>query len=163
MTTDEATTRQLLERFRAVRLSLGEIMTIAEKRHNGSRTVQIDFDPSLAPVYRVRTVRNNQIWENSIDAETGSITSGEIAMSLQELSVKDRENIMALKSVRQQMSDATRVAEKAASGQALGGGLITTDGKMNFVILVVSGDRLKEVTLEPPGGSRATSIQRRSP
>lgn len=46
--------------------------------------------------------------------------------------------------------DAVRVAEKAAEGNALAGGLKQQDGKLNFVIVVASGDCLKEVTLEPP-------------
>jgi len=45
-----------------------------------------------------------------------------------------------------------RIAEKAAAGSALAGGLIKQDGKVNFVILIASGDSLKQVMLEPPQG-----------
>jgi hypothetical protein len=51
--------------------------------------------------------------------------------------------------------------EKAASGKALGGGLINEDGKLNFVVVVVSDDRLKQVMLEPPGVGRQGSASRR--
>jgi len=43
-----------------------------------------------------------------------------------------------------------RVAEKATSGTALGGGLMQQDGHFSFVVVIVSGDSLKEVMLEPP-------------
>jgi hypothetical protein len=43
-----------------------------------------------------------------------------------------------------------RIAEKAAEGSALAGGLVKQDGKLNFVVVIASGDRLKEVMLEPP-------------
>ena len=37
------------------------------------------------------------------------------------------------------------------------------DGKLNFVVVIASGDRLKEVMLEPPGsvgkGQVATKVQ----
>ncbi len=50
-----------------------------------------------------------------------------------------------------------RVAEKAGSGKALGGGLVRLNGRLNFVVVVVSGDSLKEVMLEPPKAGRRGS------
>jgi hypothetical protein len=47
-------------------------------------------------------------------------------------------------------SDAVRVAEKAAEGNALAGRLVKQNGKLNFVVIVASGGHLKEVMLEPP-------------
>lgn len=148
--TDEEATRRLLEQFRAAQLSLSQAMAIAEGLHRGSRTATIGFEISASPGYRVRTVKNGEIWENFIDANTGSVKGAEIASSLRELDGADRVNIIALKSVRQELSDAVHVAEKAASGTALGGGLTKQDGKLNFVVVIVSGDGLKEVMLEPP-------------
>jgi hypothetical protein len=43
-----------------------------------------------------------------------------------------------------------RVAERAASGKAISGGLTRERGKLNFVVIVVSGLDLKQVLLEPP-------------
>jgi hypothetical protein len=51
--------------------------------------------------------------------------------------------------------------EKAASGKALGGGLMHEVGKLNFVVVVVSDDRLKQVMLEPTGIGRQGSASRR--
>ncbi len=99
---------------------------------------------------RVRTIKNERVWENVIDANTGSVSQAEIASSLKELDREDLGNIIALKSVRQELSDAVRIAEKVAAGNALAGGLMKQDGKLNFVVVVASGDRLKEVMLEPP-------------
>jgi uncharacterized membrane protein YkoI len=149
--TDEQATHRLLEQFRAAQLSLSEAMAIAEGLHRGSRTATIGFEISSPPGYRVRTVKNGEIWENFIDANSGSVQGTEIASPLQELDGEDRVNIIALKSVRQELSDAVRVAEKAASGTALGGSLMKQNGKLNFVVVIVSGNDLKEVMLEPPG------------
>jgi len=44
-----------------------------------------------------------------------------------------------------------RVAEQAASGKAISGGLVRDCGRLNFAIVVISGDDMKEVILEPPG------------
>ncbi|MET4291201.1 putative membrane protein YkoI [Bradyrhizobium sp. LB8.2] len=147
---EEKATRRVLEQFRTTRVALSQAIAIAEHLHDGSRTADISFEISGVPVYRVRTVKNEQVWENVIDANTGSITEREVASSLKELDREDLVNIIALKWIEQELSDAVRVAEKAAAGSALAGGLVKQNGKLNFVIVVASGERLKEVMLEPP-------------
>ena len=147
---DPEADRRLVAVFRATQLSLGQAMEIAEKLHDGSRTADISFETASLPAYRVRTVKNGQVWENVIDANTGRIAEKEIASSLNELDRDDLGNIIALRSVRQELADAVRIAESAASGRALGGGLLKQDRHLSFVVLILSGDRLKEVTLQPP-------------
>ena len=160
--TNEEATRRLLAQFLAAQLSLSQAIAIAEGLHRGSRTVAIDFEMSSSPGYRVTTAKNGEIWENFIDANTGSVKGAEIASSLRDLEADDRVNIIALNSVRQELSDAVRVAERAASGKAVGGSLMKQDGKLNFVVVIVSGDSLKEVMLEPPRVDRQGLAARRS-
>jgi len=139
-----------LELFLEAKISLRRAIKIAEKLHSGSRTAEITFDSSSgSPVYRVRTTRKAQIWENAVDAKTGDITGSETVSSLESLDTDERNNFVALKRVRQELSDAVLIAEKAADGKAISGRLADEDGKLNFVIFVVSGDHLKEVLLEP--------------
>ncbi len=149
--------RRLLERFRAAKLSLAEVIAIAEQLHPGSRTASVSFEPSASPRYRVLTVKNNETWEDVIDTNNGNVAAPETTLSLRELDDEDRSNLIALRSVTQELSDAVRVAEKAASGKALGGGLLLQDGRLNFVIVVASGDDLKEVMLEAPKAGRQGS------
>lgn len=154
---DEAAIRRALEQFSTTRVPLGQAMAIAERLHDGSRTADISFEISGPPVYRVRTVKNERVFENVIDANTGRVSQAEIVSSIKELDRADLANIIALKWIKQELSEAVRVAEKAAAGNALAGGLVTQDGKINFVVVVASGDRLKEVMLEPPKvGQRST-------
>jgi uncharacterized membrane protein YkoI len=154
---EEESNRRLLERFRAAKLSLAEVIAIAEQLHPGSRTASVSFEPSASPGYRVLTVKNNETWEDVIAADTGSVAAPETTLSLGELDDEDRNNLIALRSIRQELSDAVRVAEKATSGKALGGGLLQQDGRLNFVIVVASGDDLKEVMLEAPKVGRRGS------
>jgi uncharacterized membrane protein YkoI len=147
---EDAVFRRVLEQFRTIKISLSQAVATAEHLHDGSRTADVSFEISNPPVYRVRTVKNERVWENVIDANTGSVREKEASSSLKELDREDLGNIIALKSVQQELSDAVRIAEKAAAGSALAGGLIKQDGKVNFVIVIASGDRLKEVMLEPP-------------
>jgi uncharacterized membrane protein YkoI len=147
---EDAVIRRLLEQFRTTKIALSQAVAIAEHLHDGSRTADASLEISGPAIYRVRTVRNERIWENVIDANTGIVTEKETSSSLRELDREDLGNIIALKSVEQELSDAVRIAEKAAAGSALAGGLMKQDGKLNFVVVIASGDRLKEVTLEPP-------------
>ena len=76
---------------------------------------------------------------------------GKAALPLAELDRDDRSNLAALGAIRHRLADAVRVAEQAASGKAISGGLVRERGRLNFAIVVISGDDLKEVILEPPG------------
>jgi len=159
----EIQARRLIESFGAASVSLTEAMSTAESLHDGSRTVQINFDNSGDGRYRVRTLKDERLWDNIIDANTGKQAAGETSLLLDQLSDEDRSNIAALKSVSQRLIDAVAVAEKATSGKALGGGLMKDRGKLNFVVIVASENRLKQVMLEPPGVVRSGKQSHRSP
>jgi uncharacterized membrane protein YkoI len=147
----EAIERQI-ERFRGVTISLRDAMAIAEARHTGSTTADISFDgTSETPVYRVKTLHNDRIWQHAVDATTGKIVGGEAELPLTELDAEDRSNLATLRAIRQRLPDAVRVAEQTTAGRAISGGLIRERGRLNFSIVIVSGTDLKEVVLEPPG------------
>jgi uncharacterized membrane protein YkoI len=139
--------------FRDAHLSLVEAIAIAERLHAGSRTAAIAFDASDNPSYRVRTIKNKDIWENVIDVRTGRTAGPETAWSLNELAMEERDNISALRLVEQGLSDAVAIAEKAAAGKAISGGLVKEGDRLNFVVVVLSDDHVKEVFLEPPRAS----------
>ena len=147
---DQTILRKLLELSHEAETSLTEAIAMAEKLHDGSRTVQIGFERSGSPEYRVRTVRGSVIWENTVDARNGRIIGNEARFFLGELSPGDRRNIDALDHVAQDLSKAVHFAEKAVAGKAVGGCLIDEDGRPSFAVVVVSGNRLKQVMLEAP-------------
>jgi hypothetical protein len=109
----------------------------------------------------VRTVKNKEIWENVIDVRTGRTAGPETTWSLNELEMDERDNINALKLVKQELSDAVAIAEKAAAGKAISGGLVKEGDQLNFVVVVLSDEHVKEVFFEPPratfNGRSATS------
>jgi uncharacterized membrane protein YkoI len=140
--------------FRAASLSLTQAIAIAEGLHTGSRTAAISFDISDNPFYRVATVKDEEIWENVVDVRTGRIVEPETSRSLNELERQERDTINAFRTVKQELSDAVAIAEKAAVGKAISGALVKEGDQFNFVVVVLSDNHLKEVFLEPP---RATS------
>ena len=159
--TNTESDQRFLAAFRAAPLSLIQTIAIAERLHTGSRTAAISFDTSDNPFYRVRTVKDKEIWENVVDVHTGRIVGPETAWSLNELEMEERDNIHALRLVKQELSDAVAIAEKAAVGKAISGGLVKEGDRLNFVVVVLSDDLVKEVFLEPPratfNGRPATS------
>jgi uncharacterized membrane protein YkoI len=151
---DQQAVNRELALFRGSAISLSQAMAIAEALHAGATTADVSFDgASASPVYRVKTLHNDRIWHHAIDATTGKIVGGEAALPLKEVDAEDRSNLAALKTIRHRLADAVRVAEQAASGKAISGGLIRERGRLNFAIVVMSGSDLKEVILQPPGAS----------
>jgi uncharacterized membrane protein YkoI len=151
---DQQAVNRELELFRGSAVSLSQAMAIAEALHAGATTADVSFDGAPdSPVYRIKTLHNDRIWHHAIDATTGKIVGGEAALPLKEVDAEDRSNLVALKTIRHRLADAVRVAERAASGKAISGGLIRQRGRLNFAIVVMSGSDLKEVILEPPGAA----------
>ena len=151
---DQQAVNRELALFRGSAVSLSQAMAIAEALHAGATTADVSFDgASDAPVFRVKTLHNDRIWQHAIDATTGKVVGGEAALPLKEVDAEDRSNLVALKTIRHRLADAVRVAEQAASGKAISGGLIRQRGRLNFAIVVMSGSDLKEVILEPPGAA----------
>ena len=148
---DDLEVAHQIELFRTAQVSLSRAIEIAEQAHAGARTSDVSFDGgSGAPVYKVRTFYDGQLWEHAINASTGEIATDRLISSLKELNAEDRTNIASLSVVDQQLADAVRVAERATSGKAISGGLTRERGKLSFVVIVVSGLDLKQVILEPP-------------
>ncbi|MFB9264541.1 PepSY domain-containing protein [Bradyrhizobium erythrophlei] len=147
--------RRELDSFRAAQVTLSRAMAIAESLHAGSTTADVSFDGAAAtPVYRVKTVQEDRVWRHTIDAATGAVMESEAASPLMTLDAEDRSNLIVLKTLRHRLSDAVRVAERTTSGKAISGGLTRERGRLNFVIVVLSGADLKQVILEPPGARR---------
>jgi uncharacterized membrane protein YkoI len=145
----EAIDREL-DRFRRTEVSLHQALRIAERIHPGSQTADISFEGGLdVPVYKVRTLQSGQIWESDIDGTTAKVRNSVLFSTVQGLNDSDRDSLTALNAMRLKMSDAVRIAERSAAGRAISGGLINKDGKLAFIIVVVSGRDLKQVTLEP--------------
>jgi uncharacterized membrane protein YkoI len=151
---NDGTAGRELELFRAAEISLRDALTIAGGLRSDSRVVDISFDGvSGSPVYRVKTFQRDRVWQDAIDAKTGQVAGKAIASFLSDLDKEERSNLIALKAVRQELADAVLVAENSASGRAIGGSVVSEDGKPKFVVLVLSGADLKLVILEPPGAN----------
>jgi uncharacterized membrane protein YkoI len=107
----------------------------------------------------VTTVKDKEVWETVVDVHTGRTVGPETLRSLNALEREERDIINALRAVKQELSDAVAIAEKATAGKAISGALVKEGDQLNFVVVVLSDDGMKEVFLEPP---RATSKRQRA-
>lgn len=148
---EQEATEAEIRRFKTASISLRDALGIARERHSGSRAVDASFDGETGvPIYQVRMVRGNRLWETTIDARTGATIKTEVLSAIPDLETHDRELLVRLRAVRQDLPDAIVVAERSTNGRAISAGLMVEQGRLQFVIVCVAGSDLKQVLLEPP-------------
>jgi len=146
-----ASTEREASRLHAGEITLARAIEITMQRRAGARVVDVSFDGTAAtPIFRVLTASGNRIVEDHVDASTGTIDGSSIFSKLTELDEVDRRNVRSLLRSNLNLSDAVRVAEKQTSGIAVGAGLLRVDGSLRFGVVVLCGDRLTQVILDPP-------------
>jgi uncharacterized membrane protein YkoI len=141
-----------LQNFKAVPVSLREALQIVQGSRVGSRVIDVSFDGSADPfLYRVKTSLGDQIWQDTVDAETGALVRAESASNMTELEKPGRQVLVKLRTIRQDLPDAIVVAERNTRGKAVSAGILMDQGRLQFAIVCAVGEDLKQVLLEPPG------------
>lgn len=141
-----------LELVRAAPISLAQAIAIAEKLHPGTKSVRIEADiVGNALVYRVRTARDGQVWVSVVSGSSGAVVGAPSDSSPVRAGDDERRELAVLQSIGPGLSDAVAVAERSTRGRAVLGELVVEQGRLKFAIVVLAGDALKEVVLEPPG------------
>ena len=142
-------------RLHTAQITLSRAIEIAVQRHAGARVVDVSFDgTAVLPIFRVLMASGDRIIEDHVNASTGAIDDSSIFSELNELDEGDRRNVKSLLRSKLNLSDAVRVAEKQTSGHAVGAGLLRVDGRLRFGVVVLRGDQLTQVILDPPRRSK---------
>ncbi|ABD89132.1 hypothetical protein I8G32_04236 [Rhodopseudomonas palustris] len=143
-----------LETFGRAIVSAREGIAAVEQQLAGAKVVDISFDGQVeTPVYHVKAYRNGEIWNGSIDAATRAIVR-DSWMPASQLDAEDKSNIADLKRAGFDLAEAVAVAEKYGAGKAVGAGLSRADGRLIFLVVVVSDGALKEISVDPAEKSR---------
>jgi uncharacterized membrane protein YkoI len=141
-----------LELVRAAPVSPGQAITIAEKLHPGTKSLRIETDVVMNElVYRVRTARDGQVWASVVSGMSGTAASEPPDSVPAQAGADERRQLAVLQAIGPGMSDAVAVAERSTHGRAVLGELRVEKGRLKFAVVVLAGDDLKEVVLEPPG------------
>lgn len=146
---------QELAAFRDARLGLRDALSIARRAINDGEIVDVSFDGTEETgLFRLLVVRDGNIEESKIDAASGSLTTGR-RIPVDDLGDDDRANVASLQRSPGRMWDAVVIAEEMTGGRAVSGGLSMDARQLRFVVVVLSGDDLRTVSLEPPQSPRA--------
>ncbi len=143
-----------LETFNQVKVSARDGIAAVEQHLAGAKVVDISFDgQAQAPLYHVKAYRNGVIWNGAIDASTRTIVSDSSTPASQ-LDAEDRSNLADLKRARFDLAEAVVIAETYGGGKAVGAGLSRADGRLIFLVVVVSDGALKEISVDPTENKR---------
>ena len=139
--------------FRTSPIRLSDALGIAGDITGDAIVADVSFDGSPEqPLYRLRTIKGDRLEELLIDATTGKPHGTPQPI---DIVTDDRDSLASLQNARPTMADAIRIAERAAGGQAVSGGIAKQGTVLNFIVVVLSGEDLKQVVLEAPMKSRA--------
>jgi uncharacterized membrane protein YkoI len=141
---------QEMKVFANVPVSIRDAIAVAEKRSVGAKVVDVSFDGQVDRLaYKIKAYQDGQIWDGAIDASTGKIIGDGILTPVSNLDVKDQVELDGFRIAGIDLSDAAEIAEKYAAGKAVSAGLEQVDGKLVFLVVVVTDNSLKEVSIDP--------------
>lgn len=137
--------------FANAKVSVRDAIEIAETRSHGARAVDVSFDGQADRLaYRVKTWRNDELWQGTIDASTGKIFGEEVVTSVSTLDTKDKDELAGFRTAGVNLYDVLSIAERLGKGKAVSAGLEENDGRLIFLVVLVTADgSLKQMSLTP--------------
>jgi uncharacterized membrane protein YkoI len=137
-----------------------ELTKMVEKQFAGARIIDVSFDGhSTPPRFNMKARRRDKIWNVVVDASKRQIIRTDLLMAISELGAEDQRKLADFEQSRIDLSEAIEIAEQYGVGKAISAGLQYADGKLVFLVVVVSDGALKEVSVDP---TRETRRRRRS-
>jgi uncharacterized membrane protein YkoI len=146
---------QEIKVFANVQISVRDVIKIAEENSAGAKVVDVSFDGRADRLaYRVKTYQHDEIWDVTIDASTGKIIGDGIVMPVSTLDVKDKTKLVGFSTAGIDLSDVVPIAEAYGSGKAVSAGLEEENGKLVFLVVVVTDGSLKQISVDPSEQNR---------
>jgi uncharacterized membrane protein YkoI len=163
---DRAAIFQEIKVFANVQFSVREVIAIAEKRAVGAKVVDISFDGQAGRfAYSVKSYVHDEISAVMIDASTGTTIGDAIVTPVSALDVKDKIELAGFGTAVVDLSDAVSIAELYGSGKAVSVGLDEENGKLIFLVVVVTDGSLIQISVDPneaPSPLRKVSVGRKN-
>jgi uncharacterized membrane protein YkoI len=147
---DRAAIFEEIKVFANVQISVRDVMAIAEKHAAGAKVVDVSFDGRTDRLaYRVKTYQHDEILDVTIDASTGKTIGDGIVTPVSTLDAKGKIEIAGFGTAGVNLSDVVSIAEAYGSGKAVSAGLEEEDGKLIFLVVVVTDGSLKQISVDP--------------
>jgi uncharacterized membrane protein YkoI len=137
----------------AARLSVIDIIAVAERLQVGASVLDVSFEPADGrPIYAVRTYANGKVWDGLLDGASGAAIGQGIMMDESALDAEDKAELAALKDARVTLREAIASAEKVHGGRAFNAGLEQVRGRAVWEILVQNAAQPHQVHVDPVTG-----------
>jgi uncharacterized membrane protein YkoI len=140
---------QEIKVFANVQISVRDAIKIAE-RVAGAKVVDVSFDGQADRLaYRVKTYQHDEISAVTIDASTGRTIGDALVTPVSALDAKDKIKLVGFSTAVIDLSDVVPIAEAYGSGKAASVGLNEENGKLIFLVVVVTDGSLKQISVDP--------------
>lgn len=137
-----------------------ELTKMVETQFAGGKILDVSFDGQGAvPVFNMKASRQGQIWNIAVDASKRTIIRVDALMLRSDLGAEDQRKVTDFEQSNIALSETIEIAEQYGVGKAIGAGLEYVEGRLVFLVMVVSDGALKEVSVDP---SRDLKKRRRS-
>jgi uncharacterized membrane protein YkoI len=152
---ERAAVLQEIRVFANAQLSVRDVIKIAEARASGAKVVDVSFDGRADRLaYRVKAYLNDEITTVTIDASTGKTIGDAVVTPVSALDVKDKIELAGFSTAVIDLSDVVSVAESYGSGKAVSVGLDEENGKLIFLVVLVTDGSLRQISVNPDQQSR---------
>jgi uncharacterized membrane protein YkoI len=152
---ERAAVLQEIRVFANAQLSVRDVIKIAEARASGAKVVDVSFDGRADRLaYRVKAYLNDEISTVTIDASTGKTIGDAVVTLVSALDVKDKIELAGFSTAVIDLSDVVSVAESYGSGKAVSVGLDEENGKLIFLVVLVTDGALRQISVNPDQQSR---------
>jgi uncharacterized membrane protein YkoI len=141
---------QEIKVFANARISVRDAIKIAEGRAPGAKAVDVSFDGGGGRLaYNIKTYLKEEISAVTIDASTGKATGDALVTPVSALDAKDKIKLAGFSTAVIDLSDVVPIAEAYGTSKAVSVGLDEEDGKLIFLVVVVTDGSLKQISVDP--------------
>ena len=141
---------QQIKVFANAQISVRDAIRIAEGRASGAKVVDVSFDGGGGRLaYNVKTYLKEEISAVTIDASTGKTIGDALVTPVSALDAKERIELAGFSAAVIDLSDVVTIAEAYGSGKAVSVGLDEENGKLIFLVVVVTDGSLKQISVDP--------------
>jgi uncharacterized membrane protein YkoI len=146
-----------LRRFSQASLSLTQAISKGEEYSHGS-AIEAGFAiENGQPVYRVKTVGKEGLWQGWIDADKGSLVGAPRSTPQAQLDAKQKAQLAQLQKEPITLAQAINSAEQKSGGKAIDAALTDRDGKLAYDTEVARNGTLEMLTVDARQGKVVAS------
>jgi uncharacterized membrane protein YkoI len=141
----------------SAKMSVPDAIAVAEKHSNGGKVLEVSFDAKKGATYALRTYQNHEVWEGSIDANSGQLLGPGKTTPESKLDAEDKAELAGLEAASTTLADAVRAAEQRTRGRAISAGLEDNKGGVVWEVVVASNGKARKVVIDPKTGQARSS------